>query len=159
MPKGKSNNLVGCAGEYYVCAELCRQGFLSLVTPKNNPLFDVVATNPEGSDSVAIQVKTKWIENKQGWKLGKDIEMPQRNSDLFVVLVDLRPDGTTDFYIYEYDVLSKRVRDSYSAYIHKPKRDGGQRKEVGFRWFDFTHFTYDDKRRKNDWRLITDKLK
>jgi hypothetical protein len=29
-----SKNLVGVAGEYYVCAELCRQGILALITPK-----------------------------------------------------------------------------------------------------------------------------
>ena len=159
MPITTSNNLTGCAGEYSVCAELCRHGLLALITPKNNPLFDVVATNPEGSDSVAIQVKTKSIKNKQGWKLGKDIETPQRNEDLFVVLADLRPDGRTDFYIYEYDVLSKRIRDLYADYMRTPKKDGGQRKEVGFRWFDLKYFTDDDKGRKNNWDLIEKKLK
>jgi len=156
LPRKSSNNLIGCAGEYYVCAELCRQGFLSLVTPKNNPLFDVVVTNPEGSDSVAIQVKTK--SNKQGWKVGKDLETPQCNPDLFVVLVDLHTDGKTAFYIYEYNVLSNPVRDAYTAYMSQPKRDGGQRKEVQFRWFDLSHFTDDDTRRKNNWELITKKL-
>jgi hypothetical protein len=159
MPITTSNNLTGCAGEYSVCAELCRHGLLALITPKNNPLFDVVATNPEGSDSVAIQVKTKSIKNKQGWKLGKDIETPQHNEDLFVVLADLRPDGSTEFYIYEYDVLSKRIRDFYANYMRTPKKDGGQRKEVGFRWFDLKYFTDDDKDRKNKWDLIENKLK
>jgi hypothetical protein len=158
MPKKTSNNLIGCAGEYYVCAELCRQGLLALVTPKNNPLFDVVATNQQGSDSVAIQVKTMGIDNKQGWKLNKDIERAQKNPDLFVALVNLRPDNTTDFYIYEYDDLSARIRGLYSTYIGKPKRDGGQRKEVAFRWFDHKDFTDDDRTRKNEWKLIVQKL-
>ena len=151
--------MTGCAGEYSVCAELCRKGLLALITPKNNPLFDVVATNPEGSDSVAIQVKTKSIKNKQGWKLGKDIETPQGNADLFVVLVDLRPDGRTDFYVYQYDILAKRIRELYAEYMRTPKRDGGLRKDVGFRWFDLKFFTEDDKNRKNKWDLITQKLK
>src|SRR2546423_13808926 len=64
-----TNNLVGTAGEYYVCAELCRHGYLALLTPKNNPLFDVVATNVEGTVSVSIQVKTRSVHNTQGWKL------------------------------------------------------------------------------------------
>jgi hypothetical protein len=153
-----SNNLIGCAGEYSVCAELCRRGVLALITPKNNPLFDVVATNPSGSDSAAIQVKTKSLKNNQGWKLGKDIETPQHNEDLFVVLVDLRDNGT-DFYVYEYDILSKKVRDSYADYLRTPKRDGGQRKDVGFRWLDIRHFQEGDKQRKNRWDLIMGKLK
>jgi hypothetical protein len=158
MTIAKSNNLVGCAGEYYVCAELCRQGFLSLVTPKNNPLFDVVATNSEGSRSVAIQVKSKSITNAQGWKLNKGIEEVHGNPNLFVVLVDLRPDGSTDYYIYEYENLSQRVRELYANYLSVPKRDGGQRKDVDFRWFDQKCFTEDDSGRRNKWSLITDRL-
>jgi len=58
---------------YYVCAELCRRNILALITPKNNPLFDIVASDPEGKRSVQIQVKTMSINNKQGWKLGVNI--------------------------------------------------------------------------------------
>jgi hypothetical protein len=48
MPK-KSNNLVGVTGEYYVCAELGKLGILALLTPKNNPLFDIVAVSADAS--------------------------------------------------------------------------------------------------------------
>ena len=37
-------NLTGNAGEYFVCSELSKLNFISLMTPKNNPLFDVIAT-------------------------------------------------------------------------------------------------------------------
>jgi hypothetical protein len=36
----------GVAGEYYVCAVLCRIGILALITPKNNPLYDILAADP-----------------------------------------------------------------------------------------------------------------
>ena len=52
------NSMIGNAGEYYVCAELCRRNIFALITPKNNPLFDIVASDPEGKRSVEIQVKT-----------------------------------------------------------------------------------------------------
>ena len=68
------NNMTGTAGEYFVCAELCRKNVLALLTPKNNPLFDIIASTPDGKKSVAIQVKTMSIRNEQGWKLGKDLE-------------------------------------------------------------------------------------
>ncbi|MGA9108971.1 MAG: hypothetical protein WB290_01645, partial [Smithella sp.] len=58
-----SNNLVGTAGEYFVCAELCRLNYLALLTPKNNPLFDVVVSKQDGSRFVVIQVKTRSIRN------------------------------------------------------------------------------------------------
>ena len=154
-----SNNLVGTAGEYFVCAELCRRGYLALITPKNNPIFDVVASKQDGSKSIAIQVKTRSINNTQGWKLGKDITEKKNNKDLFVVLVNLEEDGLPEFYIYEYDVLAERVQKNYEAYMNKPKRDGNKRKEVEFRWHDTKCFTNDDHARKNIWKPIINALK
>jgi hypothetical protein len=153
-----TNNLVGTAGEYYVCAELCRRGYLALLTPKNNPLFDVVATSLDGSRSVSIQVKTRSIQNSQGWKLGVDICRNSAPGGLFVVLVNLKAVELPDFYIYEYSVLSNRVNLVYGEYINKPKRDGSKRKEVGFRWFDEVNFIEDDHLRKNNWQPIIETL-
>ncbi len=149
-----TNNLVGTTGEYYVCAELCKRGYLALLTPKNNPLFDVVATSIDGSRSVSIQVKTRSIQNAQGWKLGTDISKGFAPSGLFVVLVNLKENGLPEFYIYEYRVLSERVSQVYEEFINKPKRDGTPRKEVGFRWFDEVSFNENDHSRKNNWHPI-----
>jgi hypothetical protein len=154
-----SNNLVGTAGEYYVCGEICRQGYLALITPKNNPLYDIVVSNPEGTRSVAIQVKTRSIQNNQGWKLGKDVALKRNNPDLFVVLVNLMEEGLPEFFIYEFDVLAERVEKNYFSYLAKPKRDGGQRKHVGFRWHDASYFTEDDWKRRNNWTPILEALK
>jgi hypothetical protein len=152
--KKLSKNLIGVAGEYYVCAELCRRGYLALLTPKNNPLFDIISSNADGTRTVSIQVKTRSIENKQGWKLGKDICFKKNNPNLFVVLVNLEEDGLPEFYIYEYDVLAERVQKNYDKYLSIPKRDGSQRKEVDFRWHDKNLFNEDDKKRRNDWQPI-----
>lgn len=148
------NNLVGTAGEYFVCAELCRQGYLALLTPKNNPLFDIVVTNRDGTRSVSIQVKTRSVHNKQGWKLGADITSCSVPKGLFVALVNLSTDGSPEYYVYEYSILSRRVSEVYAAYITKPKRDGSTRKEVGFRWFDEISFVEDDRSRRNNWSPI-----
>lgn len=153
-----SNNLVGAAGEYFVCAELCRRGFLALLTPKNNPLFDVIASTQDGSKTLSIQVKTRSIQNKQGWKFGKDITVKKNNSSLFVVLVNLEKEGLPEFYIYEYDTLADVVNKNYSVYLAKPKRDGTKRKDVGFRWHDTNLFSDNDHSRKNNWKPIEEKL-
>ncbi|MDP2981842.1 MAG: aspartate-ammonia lyase [Candidatus Latescibacter sp.] len=149
-----ANNLVGTAGEYFVCAELCRQGYLALLTPKNNPLFDIVVTNRDITRSVSIQVKTRSVHNKQGWKLGADITSGLVPKGLFVALVNLTVDGSPEYYVYEYSTLSRRVSEVYTAYITKPKRDGSMRKEVGFRWFDEISFDEDDHSRRNNWSPI-----
>ena len=149
-----SNNLVGTAGEYYVCAELCRRGYLALMTPKNNPLFDVVATTSDGMKSVSIQVKTRSVRNNQGWKLGADIASDEKAKGLYVVLVNLKEVEAPEFYVYERKDLAKRVQAVYDAYMAKPKKDGLARKTVAFRWFDEVSFTEDDRTRKNDWSRI-----
>jgi len=152
MPK-QSNNLTGVTGEYYVCAELGKRGILALLTPKNNPLFDVVAVDTEALRMVSIQVKTMSEENNQGWKLGMDICEQKNNPLLFTVLVNLKQRGI-EYYIYEYDVLSKKVQTNYSDYLVKPKRDGGQRKDIKFRWFNLNDFGEDDWQRKNNWHIL-----
>lgn len=149
-----SKNLVGVAGEYYVCAELCRIGILALITPKNNPLYDIVAADPLGNRSVSIQVKTMSLQNKQGWRLNKEICNKRDNPNLFVVLVKLNDDGTNDFYVYEHDQLADRISSLYSDYIKQPKKDGSLRKEVDFRWFDLKYFTDEDHSRRNRWSQL-----
>jgi hypothetical protein len=151
-------NLIGAAGEYYVCAELCRQGILAVLTPKNNPLFDIVATALDGSESVTIQVKTRSIHNKLGWKLGADITNSDKSKGQFVVLVNLHDTLLPDFYVYTGEEIAARVAAVYEEYISTPKRDGTPRKPVGFRWFDEVSFSPDDRSRKNDWSSIRKSL-
>ncbi|MCC6544801.1 MAG: aspartate-ammonia lyase [Nitrospirae bacterium] len=159
MAKDLSNNLISVAGEYFVCAELGRLGYLALLTPKNNPLFDVVVTNQPGTRTVSLQVKTRSMSNKAGWKLGRDIETKQNNPNLYVALVELKESGMPDVWIYEYDTLAERVSGQFKKYIGKAKKDGQPRKDPGFRWHDLKQFTADDNDRKNAWTIITDNLK
>lgn len=153
-----SNNMKGMAGEYFVCAELCKHNILALLTPKNNPLFDIVATDPRGGRSVSIQVKTMGIENKQGWKLGKDILIKKNNKRLYVVLVNLKENEPNDYYVFHYDELSDRVTNLYQEYLDKPQKDGGRRKDVGFRWMDLKAFTSKERKQRNSWKKITKAL-
>jgi hypothetical protein len=153
-----ANNLVGTAGEYYVCAELCRRGYLALLTPKNNPLFDVVATNVDGTTAVSIQVKTRSVHNTQGWKLNTQLNPSESPGVPFIVLVNLRDDSLPDFYVYKYGEFAARVAEIFAEYIAKPKRTGEPRKDPGFRWFDEPNLTDADHARMNNWEPIIDVL-
>lgn len=152
------NTLIGTAGEYYVCAELCRLGYLALLTPKNNPLFDVVVTNVDGTKSASIQVKTRSINNSQGWKVGKLRGADETPGDPFVVLVNMHADRSPDFYVYRYSEFSSRVNEIFKNYITKPKRSGEPRKDPGFRCFDEKNFTDADRARKNVWEPVISAL-
>jgi hypothetical protein len=148
-----SNNLIGVTGEYYVCAELGRQGILALLTPKNNPLFDIVAVAPDGSRTVTIQVKTMSEGNKQGWKLGMDICERKDTKSLYTILVNLTG-KEVEYYIYEYNVLSKKIEKNYADYLKIKKKDGGDRKDIAFRWHNLNQFTSDDHLRRNNWSVL-----
>lgn len=149
------SSLIGNAGEYFVCSELSKKNILPLITPKNNPLFDIIATNNDGSKHIAIQVKTMSIDNKQGWKLNKQITKKKNNPNLFLVIVDLEENKINDFYVYKYDDFAEKVTEVYNTYINAPhSKTGKVKKEVGFRWYDYKNFTQDDLDRKNDWSLI-----
>jgi hypothetical protein len=149
----KSNNLVGVTGEYFVCAELGKRGVLALLTPKNNPLFDIVAVSPDASRIVTIQVKTMSEHNNLGWKLGIDICKRKNNPLLFTILVNLTS-SEIEYYIYEYDDLSEKIDKAYAEYLNIPKKDGGKRKDIDFRWWDFKMFTENDHSRKNNWDIL-----
>lgn len=152
-------NLTGNAGEYFVCSELSKRNILPLLTPKNNPLFDIIATNPDGTKHIVIQVKTMGLENKQGWKLNKQIMIKKNNPNLFLALVDLKTNAPNEFYIFSYDDFVEKVTKVYTDYIVQPhKKSGLQKKEVGFRWFDYKNFNEEDKARKNDWSLLVEQL-
>lgn len=148
-----NNTLIGTTGEYLVCAELGKMGILAVLTPKNNPLFDIIAISNDAKRNVAIQVKTMSKDNNQGWKLGNNFNELTNNPNLFVVLVNITSTDN-EFYVFEYDEFAKRVNEVYKVYIDKPKKDGGIRKDVGFRWFDFSNFTENDIKRKNKWELL-----
>jgi hypothetical protein len=149
----KSNNLVGITGEYFVCAELGKRGILALLTPKNNPLFDIVAVTLDASRTISIQVKTMSERNNLGWKLGSNVCERKNNPFLYTILVNLTGQEI-EYYIYEYDTLSERIENVYNEYLKTPKRDGGKRKDIDFRWFDFKNFTKEDYARKNNWDIL-----
>ena len=93
------------------------------------------------------------VENKQGWKLGKDI-LTKKNERLFLVLVNLKENGPNDYYVFKYNYLSDRVNEIYDTYMSRPKRDGSQRKDPGFKWMDLRNFTEKEKKSKNSWEQI-----
>lgn len=150
--KKNINVLIQLAGEYHVCAELCRREILALPAPKNNPLFDIIAAKPDASRTVTIQVKT--MANKQGWLLGKLPKPDPLPPDLYIVLVQLKKDETVGCYIFEYGAFLKRVARQSAAYYAKAKRDGTARKKLSFEWLDLKDLTRDDKTHLNNWSLL-----
>ena len=72
---------------------------------------------------------------------------------LYTVLVNLTS-KEIEYYIYEYDILSARVEEEYKKYLQVKKRNGEDRKDIAFRWYDLKLFSENDKARKNNWDIL-----
>src|ERR1044071_1743697 len=70
MSSGRSNKLAGQIGEYLVCAELGRRGFIATPFSGNVPTFDGLAAD-EQCRTVPIQVQASsadnWPSDAQDW--------------------------------------------------------------------------------------------
>ena len=147
-----SKNMTGVTGEYFVCGELGKIDILALLTPKNNPLFDVIATNKKGGKYIFISVKTMSIENHSGWILNKGFTRKRNNHDFYVVLVNLNIRTLNEYYIYLFDDLVDRINEKFG----KLKKDGSKRKDKLIT-FSLIDFNAEDRKRKNNWASIQQK--
>lgn len=69
MKKGRSNKLAGQIGEYLVCAELGKRGFIATSFTGNVPEFDLIVANDE-LKTIPVQVKTSRGDN---WPTSADL--------------------------------------------------------------------------------------
>ena len=79
MGNGRNNKLAGQVGEYLVCAELGRRGYIATSFTGNVPEFDLIVANEE-LKTIPLQVKTSRSDN---WptkaNLWIDIEIDEKS--------------------------------------------------------------------------------
>jgi hypothetical protein len=119
--------LCGVAGEYFVAAELSRRGCLASITLRNSRGVDILACRSDGTNPIAIQVKT----NQRGvaeWILNQKVEAgTEATSDekFFFVLVNLPPDGAPPtYYIISRPELARLSREGHQSWLATPGRGG-----------------------------------
>jgi len=123
IKEGKGT-IIGNAGEYLVVGELLKRGVIAAPAPRNNPGFDVLATN--GIKSLNIRVKTK-TEASDSWvwickKDGAIFKNLNDRSD-FTVMVDLKDEQTSpEYYIIPTVKLDQRLRDIFEYWLKSPSR-------------------------------------
>jgi len=117
--KGKrvSNQLkkqtMGMAGEYYVTAELNRQGIHASMTYGNAKKADIVAYSPEQKNCEVIEVKTT---DKNKWVVGG--KMPTKNDNIWV-LVLLSGNKHPRYFIFTGEELHKCLEPQDLEYRKK----------------------------------------
>ncbi|MCH8034189.1 MAG: 50S ribosomal protein L27 [Bacteroidetes bacterium] len=126
--KAGKGPMIGNAGEYFVVAELLRRGIVAALAPRNNPGFDVIATN--GARAACIRVKTKtsaadsWV-----WNVKKDGSIFTDKSDNdFVAMVDLgRPGALVRFHLARTQDVEAALERDFENWVTTPGRGGRAR--------------------------------
>lgn len=118
--------VIGNAGEYLVVGELLRRGIIAAPAPRNNPGYDVLATN--GVKSINIRVKTKtnaadsWVWMCKGD--GTIFKHLVENMDI-TILVDLKDDKESpDYFVVDTQDLNARLNEIHLYWLSHPGRNG-----------------------------------
>lgn len=147
-------NITGVSGEYFAAAELSRRGWIAVLTLKNTPNIDLIATTPDGSRTVNIQVKTRSVGNRQGWILTKGIETIVPNNNFYIVFVDLQGiDSKPDYFIIPKNLFAEWVAKRHQDWLAAPGRNGRAHVDNPIRNFEKTQFHVFEKYH-NNWDIL-----
>ena len=113
-----STILSGVSGEYFVAAELSRQGYIASITLRNTKGIDILASNADASRSVSIQVKTNRGRRKT-WLLNKKAE-DYYADNLFYVFVNLNDGKPPEFHVVPSKVVADQIKTGYARWVAIP---------------------------------------
>ncbi len=147
MTRKLSTIQTGLSGEYFVAAELSRRGYVASLTLRNTRGIDILASNPDATKSVGIQVKTSQ-GTRADWMLHKKAEADLAEN-LFYVFVCLPPLGLPLFYVVPREVVAKYVHDSHREWLATPGRGGRQHVDT-----DMRHFKDPEGQYRDRWDLL-----
>jgi len=121
MTKMNDHN-VQCAGEYLVCAELCRRNITAALVLGNAPNIDVLATI-DGQRQISIQVKTSRGNTQPlSWLVGN--KTPNPSESFFYIFVNVwEDDGKQPEYFI---VPSAKVKEKVNWNASAPKISLGE---------------------------------
>ena len=163
IKEGKGTT-IGNAGEYLVVGELLKRGVIAAPAPRNNPGFDVLATN--GIKSLNIRVKTKTeAANSWVWICRKDPEKTifknlSEDAD-YTVLVDLKDENTPpEYYIVPTFKLDRELKAIFKRWLESPPKrknphnPDNRMRRIGDSEYQQTWLS----RWKGNWNLILNEL-
>jgi hypothetical protein len=148
-PKGELTSLLsGVAGEYFVAAELSRKGFLASITLRNTKGVDILCSNADATQTVAIQVKTNRRSNRE-WMLNQKAESFYADNH-FYVFVNLHDnERQPDYFIVPSEVVATYARETHAAWLVAPGKDGRVHIDTTMRKFADPTEAYKDR-----WNLL-----
>ena len=170
MANGLSNKITGQVGEYLVCAQLGKLGYIATSFTGNVPEFDVIITN-DNLKTIPLQVKTtngdSWPTKADVWmnieiddmnemqidKGNKEIE----NANLIYVCVMLSKinDNNSDRYF----ILTKAELQNICAENYRKSMDSKNwKRPKNYKSLDNRYHLRDLEKYENNWNLIKEAI-
>ena len=120
MFKGGRNQQTGMAGEYFVAAELNRQGAYAVTFAGNMPKIDILASDIRQNRTVSIQVKTRRTGTWQ-CSINDGEKCKRRNRETaFWVFVDLSKErNPPEYFIVPDWWMKNNIYETHKAYLEK----------------------------------------
>ena len=121
--KDKSNR--GHASQFFVAGELCRRGWLAVVTMGNSPNTDILCSNKAGTRFVHIQVKT-FVPGNKTCSVGLKAEKDFGPNFLWVLGGIPEPHSRRPFeyYIVPSNVMAANVEGAHRQWLKAAGKKG-----------------------------------
>jgi len=129
-----SPDLVGISGEYFVAAELSRQGLIAAITLRNTRGTDILVSRPGGKKAATVQVKANQKGRKK-WLLNKSDEIPKGDNHYYVFVALNGHKGRPEYHVVEGKYVAERCRVEHQEWLKREKRGGGKHKDTSIRVF------------------------
>jgi hypothetical protein len=162
MAKEKSTR--GNASQFFIAGELCRRGYLAVVTMGNTPNTDILCSNIEGTRFVHIQVKT-FVPGGRACSVGTKSEKNFGENFFWVLGGIPEPESQSDFvyYIIPSSVMASEISKAHRAWLEVPGKKGQEHNDNTVRIVTLPPYTsitgWDVSKYQNRWDLIEQKLK
>lgn len=134
VKNSSDKNSRASASQFFVAGELCRRGYVAVVTMGNTPNTDILCSNSEGTRFVHIQVKT-FVPGNSTVTVGRKAEKFYGDNFIWILAGIPHAGSLSDFefYVIPSKVLSKNVKQSHNKWLITPGKDGQPHKDSNVR--------------------------
>ena len=170
MQKGINNKLAGQIGEYLVCAELGKRGYIATSFTGNVPEFDLIVADDK-LKTIPIQVKTSrsanWPTRADLWiNIGIDDNEKKQidngnsiisNPDLIyicVALADIEKDEKDRFFILKKKDIQNICSKNYRSWMNSKE----WKRPKNYKSLDNRYYIKDLLEYENNWQLIENEI-
>jgi hypothetical protein len=161
--EAKDKNSRGTASQFFVAGELCRRGFVAVVTMGNTPNTDILCSNTAGTKFVHIQVKT-YVPGNKTVSVGRKAEKYYGENFIWVLagIPLASSEAPFEYYIIPSSEVSVNVKKAHQMWLSDPGKNGQVRNDSNVRTIHLPpHESYSGwkvEQYKNNWSVIENLL-